>query len=536
MATPSRFSFPVKAFRIARGLSACAALYLATALPIHAASVVDPTSLDGKVLFGYQAWFDCPGTWGGSWSHWGGGPPSASNVAVEMYPDLSEFPKTDLCVAPALTVGGQPSYFFSARNPKIVDAHFRWMQEYGLDGVLIQRFVGDIPGLKRNNDVVLKNIIAASAKYGRVIAIEYDVTGSSFTTWATDIQNDWKYLNDQLHITAQPNYLHHKGKPLVSVWGIGLNETRNPPTNAADALALVNWFHTGAAAAYQASFMGGLAKGFRTLNADARTDPAWLTAYKAMDAVQPWNVGRYSAVSQIPTTFKTTAVADEKWAADAGVLYMSTLFPGYSQSNAIRGQKKANEIPRMGGNFIWQQAIAAKSAGAGAMKIAMFDEVNEATAMFKVVSKRSDAPTQGYWLALDGDGVTNLPTDWYLRLASEITSLSHGTLAPTDAIPIKPGDPFSLAVRGGQEASAGGLRWKALPDGIRFRMEGFTGTMIVSDLAGKEIGAAKFDNGAATWDYRTRGGAAAPAGVYVARARSEAGTLSASAVFTTAPQ
>ena len=54
------------------------------------------------------------------------------------------------------------------------------------------------------------------------------------------------------------------------------------------------------------------------------------------------------------------------------------------------------------------------------LKIAMFDEVNESTSMFKVASRRRDAPDQGYWLTLDADGFT-LPSDWYLRLAGEIT-------------------------------------------------------------------------------------------------------------------
>ncbi|MDB5050974.1 MAG: hypothetical protein JWO30_4045 [Fibrobacteres bacterium] len=513
MAIQSRLSIPAAIG--ARLLFACAALSFLMGPPASAA--VDPSTLEGKVLFGYQGWFGCPGTWGGSWSHWGGGPPTAGNVAVDMYPDLSDFNKADLCTAPGFTVGASPSYFFSARNPKVVDMHFKWMQDYGLDGVLIQRFVGDIPGLKSQGDLVLKNILASSAKYGRVVAIEYDVTGSNFSTWSKNIQDDWKYLVDQIKITNQANYLHHKGKPLVSVWGVGLNESRNPPTNPAEALALVDWFHTGATAPYQASIMGGVPRGFRTLNGDARTDPAWLNVYKAMDAVQPWNIGRYSAVSQIKTTFKTTAAADQKWLNDAGVLYMPSIFPGYSQSNAIRPTKKPNEIPRMGGDFIWQQAMAAKSAGAGAVKIAMFDEVNEATAMFKVVSKRSEAPSQGYWLALDGDG-KDLPSDWYLRLSSEITQITHGAKTASDVIPIKPEDPFTLAIqRGNVQAAGKRLQWNRVADGIRFQLGGYTGTVTISDMRGSRVRTLNVVAGSATWDSRDAGQAMVPAGLYLAR-------------------
>jgi hypothetical protein len=49
---------------------------------------------------------------------------------------------------------------------------------------------------------------------------------------------------------------------------------------------------------------------------------------------------------------------------------------------------------------------------------AMFDEVDEGTAMFKVAPSRRDAPTDVAVVTLDVDG-ERLPSDWYLRLARE---------------------------------------------------------------------------------------------------------------------
>jgi hypothetical protein len=512
--------------------SACAALlFLCAASRIHPRTVevsadsragdqaVDPSTLEGKVLFGYQGWFGCPGAWGGSWSHWSGGTPTGTNIQVEMYPDYGDFNKADLCQVGALTIGGTPSYFYSARNPNVVDVHFRWMREYGLDGVLIQRFLVDIPGLKRAGDVVLKNILQASLKHGRVVAIEYDVTGAGFSTWSRDLQADWKYLVEDLKVTGQANYLKHKGRPLVSVWGMGLNEARNPPLLPGDAKALVDWFHAGAPATQRASVMGGVPAGFRTLNRDARPDTGWLAAYRAMDAVQPWNVGRYNTLTQAKTTYRTTAIADQKWLAAAGVLYMPVAFPGYSQSNATRGLKPRNEIPRLGGDFIWQQALSAKLSGAGALKIAMFDEVNEATAMFKVVSKRSQSPAQGYWLALDGDGA-DLPSDWYLRLSHEITKVAHGVQPPTDAIPINPKDPFTVAAAPSASApgSVPALQWVRSPAGIRFRFGNGNGTLTLHDARGRVSRVLSLAGGEAIWDYCDHSGRRVAKGLYLARA------------------
>ena len=68
----------------------------------------------------------------------------------------------------------------------------------------------------------------------------------------------------------------------------------------------------------------------------------------------------------------------------------------------------------------------------------MFDEVNEGTAIFKAAWHRKDAPDQGYWLTLDADG-QELPSDWYLRLAGEVTRMFHGEIRPNPQLPARPG-------------------------------------------------------------------------------------------------
>jgi hypothetical protein len=61
--------------------------------------------------------------------------------------------------------------------------------------------------------------------------------------------------------------------------------------------------------------------------------------------------------------------------------------------------------------------------------------------MFKLAAKRSDAPDQGYWLTLDADG-EELPSDWYLRLAREITLMFHGERPATPGMGMRrPGVP-----------------------------------------------------------------------------------------------
>lgn len=183
------------------------------------AQVPDPSTLDGKVLLGYQGWFRCPGggALGTNWSHWANGAPTVASLVIDMYPDLRELEPGEACAVPGMTIGGHPALLFSSGNNKTVDRHFRWMREYGLDGVLVQRFVTDIPGNRAGGDVVLRNVMAAALCYGRVFAMEYDISGANPATLLSALQDDWKYLVDVLAVTGHPGYLRHNGKPVLGV-------------------------------------------------------------------------------------------------------------------------------------------------------------------------------------------------------------------------------------------------------------------------------------------------------------------------------
>lgn len=411
---------------------------LTACLTLQAADKVDFKTLRGKVLLGYQGWFNCAGDGApeNNWRSWARGVPAPDSLTIDMYPDLTELDAGEKCTVPGMTIGGKPAYLYSAWNPKTVARHFRWMKDYGLDGVLIQRFVTTIPRKRASNDVVLKNAIAGAKQYGRAFAIEYDVTGSNIDKFFEMMQEDWKYLVDELKVTSHPNYLRHNGKPVLSIWGPGLQEDRHVPHDPTVLKQIITWFKTGAPKKYQVTYMGGTPSRWRSLTNDARPDPAWAEAYAMMDVVQPWTVGRYRNNESADKWKETMLVPDLALTAKNQQMYMPVVFPGFSWHN-LKKEAPANAIPRNRGEFLWRQAYNAKQAGAIALKIAMFDEVNEGTAIFKVAPRRSDAPDQGYWLTLDADGAT-LPSDWYLRLAGEITRMFHGKRPASPDMPQPP--------------------------------------------------------------------------------------------------
>ena len=92
---------------------------------------------------------------------------------------------------------------------------------------------------------------------------------------------------------------------------------------------------------------------------------------------------------------------------------------------------KMNSIPRLGGQFMWSQIAANKKAGADMLYIAMFDEVDEATAIFKCTN---NPPT--------GDGVKfltyeGLPSDFYLKLAGRAGKLLRDEIPIADKVPLE---------------------------------------------------------------------------------------------------
>src|SRR5258707_4445712 len=224
-----------------------------------------------------------------------------------------------------------------------------------------------------------------------------------------------------------------RSKPILSIWGMGLNDAGHPPNDAQAAKDLIEWFKSKAPTQQRVTYMGGTPARWRTLSADSRQEPAWADVYAAMDVVQPWTVGRYGTLEAVDKWKQDVLIPDVKLAEKNHQIYMPVIFPGFSWSN-LRHNNRPTQIPRLRGEFLWREAYNAKMAGAKVLKIAMFDEVDEGTAIFKIVSHRKEAPEQGFWLTLDADGA-DLPSDWYLRLAGEITRLFHGEIKPDPKVP-----------------------------------------------------------------------------------------------------
>ncbi len=403
------------------------------------ASTVNASTLNGKVIFGYQGWFSCPndGSKLGAWVHWTKRSKTftASEITVDNWPDVSELGADERCPTGMKLPSGSTADVFSSYNPKTVSRHFQWMKQYGIDGVAAQRFVSGLEnaGTFDFRNVVLRNVRASAEANGRVFYVEYDVTGANAAALLASLKKDWTYLVDDLKITSSPQYLRDGGLPVLEIYGLGF--TSHADFTAELAQQIVDYFKSGAAPQYRVTLIGGVPSYWRTGTRDSMSGPAWAAAYRSFDVISPWAVTRYKTDKDSDTFRQQVIAPDLAETAQGGKRYLPVVFPGFSWSNLNQGT--FNDIPRRCGTFYWHQVFNAVAAGSRTLFVAMFDEVDEGTAMFKLAPTKDQLPVGTTLVSLDADGCT-LPSDWYLQLGGQTGRLLRGEIPLSADMPIKP--------------------------------------------------------------------------------------------------
>ena len=392
-------------------------------ISLNATAEVD-NKLTGKVICGYQAWFNCYGD--GSaverWAHWSAGKyrsndgfPAPGHLSIEAYPDVSEYEPTSLYQTGFSNFAdGTPAKLFSSYKQDVIDKHFEWMQEYGIDGVALQRFLGETKDgvFKRNRDSIAVRVKNAAEKYDRIYYIMYDMSADDVDYF----KNDWEHLERDLKVTESPNYATQNGKPVICLWGLGLNDRVSAPANS---LTIINWLKN---KGYYV--VGGVPTNWRTGTSDSHS--GYTEVYNAYNMISPWSVGRYNNPSGIQNFKNNYLIPDLAYCQTRGIDYQPVIFAGFAWSNWKAGsENKKNEIPRNRGEFFWQQLSNVKSLNIPNMYIAMFDEYDESTNIMKAADSYLGIPGNQYFLTNSADG-TYISSDFYLRLAGKATRVMKG--------------------------------------------------------------------------------------------------------------
>jgi hypothetical protein len=380
-------------------------------------------------LCGYQGWFRAQGDGAGlGWFHYSAknefDPP---NCSVDLWPEVSEYNVTYPTVFKL--ADGSNARVFSSWDESTVDVHFRWMREYGIDGVFMQRFF-DVTRTKKSRAgerIILGHALKASQKHGRALAVMYDLSGLKPGEDCASLIQDWKELVDELKLTSQgtnQTYLYHRGKPLVAIWGIGFPD-RPYNIHTIGIEKLIDFLK------YDPEYGGcsvmlGVPNYFRELKTDCTSDPYLHELIASADVVMPWMVQRFSSLVASDTERYGAQIRNDiAWGNARNVDYVPCVYPGFSWYNLSRhqfgGKYPLDQNPRQKGAFYWRLLTTAMESGAKMIYVAMFDEMDEATAIFKCTDQPPMNQPPAKFLTNDG-----VPSDHYLWLTGQAGRILRG--------------------------------------------------------------------------------------------------------------
>lgn len=401
-----------------------------------AAISVSADGLSGRLVVGYQGWFGCPGDFEGNkdWQHWFANGVAADHLLVDVLPSVRSLEPSGLCDTGLIRADGQGTIkLFSAQSASVVAAHFQWMSDHGIDGAAVQRFITGLsdPAVRRRRDHVLKNEQGAAEATGRVFFVVYDISGADGSTVTAEVRRDWRHLAEELQVIASSAYLRDHGKPLVELWGFGV---KGRPGAAADVKSLIEDLKLGKNGLAAATVIGGVPSGWRALEGDAAPEQQWASVFRAYDVISPWSVGRFADEAGADAFMKNSVEPDLAEVRRLGLRYLPVVFPGFSWSNLMKSRGKPeqailNRTPRNCGRFMWRQFSNLLAAHVESLYVAMFDEVDEGTAIFPAETRSDKLPRGAGMVYLNQDGC-QLPDDWYLRVTGSGAGFLHKSATP----------------------------------------------------------------------------------------------------------
>ena len=258
---------------------------------------VDATTLDGKVLCGYQGWFNTPGDGTNfGFTHWGQGldRPDGGRFTVDMWPDVSEYdprrPVRGARVEDARRLA-RPALQRLPQGARSCSTS----SGCGSTGSTASSSAGSSarrPARTRSRHVnrVLASVREGCHREGRVWAMMLDLsvgqkrddrswswtTGSSSATGSRSARTRATCTNRASRSCCY-----------------GASASRTAPGRRSRAEELVDFFKNDPK--YGGVYLIG---GIDPVLADAaaatsRTDPAWAKVYRSFDAISPWDAGRY---------------------------------------------------------------------------------------------------------------------------------------------------------------------------------------------------------------------------------------------------
>lgn len=412
--------------------------------------------LEYGAYYGYQGWHFAKGDGrleANDWVHWfESQTPDAASIHGDMWPDLREYNPENLYETLMLYPDGEVAKLYSCHDYSTIDLHVKWMKEYGIKGCAVQRFTDAIDKANKleQGDKKVRDFMAACEKYGIKFWIMHD-SGQGDENEYKRITSDWKHLVDDLDILQSPAYTWQNGLPVYGLWGLGVNSRQWSPSQAS---AILDFYQNGEES-YRTYVCGGVPRTWRT------NPNGWTAVFDRLDMISPWRTIFNNIDDHTPVM-----VADYNYCNQHGIDYNPVVSPGASTKHLRDSEDMRNWKPRDGGHFIWDQVYEVCKMGSKFLYVAMFDEVDEGTAMYKLVETVEGLPVGADQVPLKEDGY-DLPSDWYLQVGTEIQKMLEGTIPLTEELPITP-----LRTNIPVQNSGNGLKVYPVPAQSRINIEG----------------------------------------------------------------
>ena len=404
-----------------------------TSDPVSAATLAysqpgQENELEYGAFYGYQGWHFAEGDGrihSNDWVHWfENNIADADHIHGDMWPDLREYDPNNLYETQMKYPNAKTAKVYSSHDYSTIDLHVKWMKEYGIKGCVVQRFTSSIDQLNKleQGDKKIRDIMTACENYGLKFWIMHD-SGQGDENEYERITKDWKHLVDDLDVLQSPAYTWQNGLPVYGLWGLGVN-TRQ--WTAAGAAEILDFYQKGEDN-YRTYVVAGVPVIWRT-----DPPPGWNVVFDRVDMISPWRT-----IFNDPDKYKARMQADFNYCNDKGIDYNPVVSPGASTKHLRDSDDMRNWKPRNGGYFLWEQVYEVCKMGSRFMYVAMFDEVDEGTAMYKMVETTDGLPLGADQVPLNEDGY-DLPSDWYLQVGTEIQKMLEGSINLTPDLPISP--------------------------------------------------------------------------------------------------
>jgi len=411
-----------------------------TAILLFKPGLAAQGDLDNGIYVGYQAWHfaGAPDTDKG-WYHWFKSRklPQVEHLHGDQWPAMDEY--TTLYPTDMTYADGSPVKVYSARDYETIDLHVKWMKEYGIKGLALQRQqnIIDRTHVRDTRDQIAQHVRKACEKYGVKFFLMPCNNAKSEQQNKGVVKrfvDDWKHLVDNIKITESPMYARQEGKPVIIMWGLGFD---NRPMTPAEAGEIVDFFKAGPEP-YQVYLGGGLQRGI-----NSERVKAWQPIYEKLDLIKTWRTVQMIHRGEKGKARTIKGVQSEKtWCDQHNIEYMPCIFAGGSWYGN-------NQYPRMGGQYFWSQFSVVmqdvfKPDEPKFIYVAMFDEIDEGTAIYKTATRADQLPNPAKMTHNNIDQeklpphLHDLPSDWYLRLAQAMGKIITGSQPMSDEIPIQP--------------------------------------------------------------------------------------------------